>query len=162
MTTFVTVATCYACTHIATALRRASHTDLSLTRDTSSPRARAPAAAGIRPVAGDITDPDTYRHHVEDADTVVHTVLDMNYPVGTDTKLFAKLRAAQDRTGRTRHLIYTTGVSSYGRTGISLLDEEPPGQSRQPAAPSPQPSPISPATADSLSPTPPSRSTTAA
>ncbi|MEU1625357.1 NAD-dependent epimerase/dehydratase family protein [Streptomyces sp. NPDC020096] len=130
MKILVTGATGYAGPRIAAALRREGHAVLGLTRDTASRRALA--AAEIRPVVGDIADPDSYRQHLEEADAVVHTVLDMNDPAGTDQKLFAELRAAQDRTGRARHLIYTTGVSSYGRTGISLMDDDTPGNPDSP------------------------------
>lgn len=62
----------------------------------------------------------------------MHLLLDMSDPVGGDQRLFAELAAAQERDGRRRHLVFTTGISSYGRTGLALMDENTPAIPRAP------------------------------
>ena len=132
MKILVTGATGYAGIQISAALRRDGHTVLGLTRDADGPRARSLAVAEVTPVNGDISDADSYRPHLDDVDAVVHAVLDMNDPVGSDQRLFAELRAAQNRDGRGRHLVYTGGISSYGKTGKPLMDENTPGDPDSP------------------------------
>ncbi|KUM96345.1 NAD-dependent epimerase, partial [Streptomyces yokosukanensis] len=46
--------------------------------------------------------------------------------------LFSEITAAQERDGQRRHLVYTTGISSYGRTGVALMDENTPGNAESP------------------------------
>lgn len=64
----------------------------------------------------------------------MHLLMDMSDPFGADQRLFAELRAAQERDGRRRHLVFTTGISSYGRTGVPLMDENTPGNPDSPIA----------------------------
>ncbi|MCZ4513070.1 NAD(P)H-binding protein, partial [Streptomyces sp. ActVer] len=101
-------------------------------RDTSAPAPRGLTADEVTPVEGDFTKPDTWRDHLDGTDAVVHLLLDMNDPVGGDQRLFAELLAAQERDGRRRHLVFTTGISSYGRTGLPLMDENTPGSPESP------------------------------
>ncbi|GGP47352.1 NAD-dependent epimerase/dehydratase family protein [Saccharothrix coeruleofusca] len=112
----------YAGRQVATALRRQGHSVLGMTRDTTSARATALTAAEVRPVAGDLADPASYRSHLREVDAVVHLSMDTNDPAGADLALFAELEAAGGP-----HLVYTTGCSSYGRVDAPVLDENTPG-----------------------------------
>jgi nucleoside-diphosphate-sugar epimerase len=123
----VTGATGYVGARTAAALRRAGHTVSGLTRDPGSPAARALAAQEVEVVRGDIANPAGFADALQRADAVVHLTLDLRDPVGSDRALFAALRSAQERDGRRRHLVYTTGCSSYGRTDATVLDEDSPG-----------------------------------
>ncbi|GAA0996854.1 NAD-dependent epimerase/dehydratase family protein [Streptomyces rhizosphaericus] len=125
-------ATGYAGRRVSTALARAGHTVLGLTRDTTTPAARDLAVNEVTPVEGDFSQPETWRGHLEGADAVVHLLMDMSDPVGGDQRLFAELLAAQERDGRRRHLVFTTGISCYGRTGLPLMDENTPGNPDSP------------------------------
>lgn len=125
-------ATGYAGRRVSAALARAGHTVLGLTRDAGGAGARHLAAAEVTPVEGDFVKPETWRDHLTGTDAVVHLLLEMSDPVGGDQQLFAEVAAAQDRDGRRRHLVYTTGISSYGRTGLPLMDETTPGQPESP------------------------------
>ncbi|MFE9680657.1 NAD-dependent epimerase/dehydratase family protein [Streptomyces sp. NPDC006285] len=132
MQILVTGATGYAGRRVSTALARAGHTVLGLTRDAGSPAARDLAVGEVTPVQGDVTRPESWRAHLDGTDAAVHLLLDMSDPVGTDRRLFAELVAAQERDGRRRHLVLTTGISSYGRTGQALMDENTPGNPESP------------------------------
>jgi nucleoside-diphosphate-sugar epimerase len=134
MKILVTGATGYAGSHVSAALAREGHTVLGLARNTASEKARALTAAEVTPVEGDITKPDTWRGHLDTVDAVVHLLMDMGDPYGTDQQLFAELSAAQERDGRDRHLVFTTGISLYGRTGLALMDERSPGNPDSPLA----------------------------
>ncbi|MFF9206545.1 NAD-dependent epimerase/dehydratase family protein [Streptomyces sp. NPDC014986] len=125
-------ATGYAGRRVSTALSRAGHTVLGLARDTDSPAARALVADEVTPVPGDFSRPETWRGHLEGTDAVVHLLMDMSDPAAGDRRLFAELLAAQERDGRRRHLVFTTGISSYGRTGLALMDENTPGNPDSP------------------------------
>jgi len=125
-------ATGYAGRRVAAALARAGHTVLGLARDAGGPAARELTAAEVTPVEGDFAKTESWRDHLTGTDAVVHLLLDMSDPIGGDRQLFAELAAAQDRDGRRRHLVYTTGISSYGRTGRPLMDETTPGNPDSP------------------------------
>ncbi|GAA2703260.1 NAD-dependent epimerase/dehydratase family protein [Actinoplanes palleronii] len=125
-------ATGYAGRRVSAALARAGHTVLGMTRDAGSAGARELAAAEVVPVEGDLTRPESWRGHLTGTDAVVHLLMETGDPVGADRALFAEVAAAQGRDGRHRHLIYTTGISSYGRTGLGLMDENTPGDPGSP------------------------------
>jgi nucleoside-diphosphate-sugar epimerase len=126
MKILVTGATGYAGSRIAAALSRDGHAVLGLTRSRAGERSLS--ASEVTPVLGDLAQPDTWRPHLQDVDAVVHTVLDLGDPLGSDRRLFAELLA----DGRRRHLVYTTGISAYGRTGSPLMDETTPGNPGSP------------------------------
>ena len=127
MRILVTGATGYAGQHIAAALRRDGHRVRGLTRDAGSPRAQRLVGVEVEPVQGDIADPAGYRSLLDDVDLVVHTTIDYRNPVDSDRALFDELLQAADRTGRHRHLVYTTGSTVYGKVDTPLLDETTPG-----------------------------------
>ncbi|MFE7774594.1 NAD-dependent epimerase/dehydratase family protein [Streptomyces sp. NPDC057445] len=134
MKIFVTGATGYAGSRVSAALSRAGHRVLGLALDASSEAAQALSRSEVTPVQGDFSRPETWRGHLDGVDAVVHLLLDMGDPLGSDQRLFAELTAAQERDGRRRHLVYTTGISSYGRTGLPLMDENTPGNPDGPLA----------------------------
>ncbi|MCX4234893.1 MULTISPECIES: NAD-dependent epimerase/dehydratase family protein [Streptomyces] len=125
-------ATGYAGRRVCAALARAGHTVLGLARDTTTPAARDLAINEVTPVQGDFSKPDTWRGHLDGTDAVVHLLMDMSDPIGADQRLLAELTGAQERDGRHRHLVFTTGISSYGRTGLPLMDENTPGNPEGP------------------------------
>jgi nucleoside-diphosphate-sugar epimerase len=125
-------ATGYAGRRVSAALSRAGHTVLGLARDPDTPGARDLAVNEVTPVGGDFSKPETWRGHLDGTDAVVHLLMDMSDPVGGDQRLFAELTAAQERDGRRRHLVFTTGISSYGRTRLPLMDENTPGNPESP------------------------------
>lgn len=130
MQILVTGATGYAGRRVSAALARAGHTVLGLTRDPST--VQDLAVDEVTPVAGDLAEPDTWRSHLDGTDAVVHLVMDLDDPAGTDRGLFAQIAEAEERDGRRRHLVYTTGISAYGRTGAALMDENTPGNPESP------------------------------
>jgi nucleoside-diphosphate-sugar epimerase len=125
-------ATGYAGRRVSAALARAGHTVLGLARDTNAPAARDLAVNEVTPVQGDFSQPETWRGHLDGTDAIVHLLMDMSDPIGADQRLFAEIAAAQERDGRRRHLVFTTGISSYGRTGLALMDEHTPGNPESP------------------------------
>ncbi|OLT54430.1 NAD-dependent epimerase [Corynebacterium sp. CNJ-954] len=134
MKIFVIGATGYAGRHISTALARAGHRVQGLTRDSFSPIARRLTEAEVDLVQGDVSDPSTWRAHLAAADVLIHAMMDLTDPAGTDRRVFEELSALQDSSGRAPHIVYTTGISSYGRTGSALMDELTPGNPDSPLA----------------------------
>ncbi|WP_033342976.1 NAD-dependent epimerase/dehydratase family protein [Catenuloplanes japonicus] len=132
MQILVTGATGYTGRHVTAALARAGHTVLGLTRNVGTPAAQALTAAEVLPVSGDLAEPDTWRDHLTGTDAVVHLCMDPHDPTGTDRILFAEITAARERDGRRRHLVYTTGISVFGRTGSALMDEATQGDPDSP------------------------------
>ncbi|WP_033329081.1 NAD-dependent epimerase/dehydratase family protein [Streptomyces yerevanensis] len=125
-------ATGYAGRRASAALARAGHRVLGLTRDTTGQAAQDLTINEVTPVEGDFSKPETWRGHLDGTDAVVHLLMEMSDPFGGDQRLFAELVAAQERDGRRRHLVFTTGISSYGRTGLPLMDENTPGNPESP------------------------------
>ncbi|MFI1761444.1 NAD-dependent epimerase/dehydratase family protein [Streptomyces sp. NPDC020800] len=134
MDILVTGATGYAGSYVCAALARAGHTVSGLTRNAASPAARALATAGVTPVEGDFSVPSTWRGYLDEVRAVVHLLMDTSDPYGADQRLFAELQAARGRDGRQRHLVFTTGIGSYGRTGVPVMDESTSGNPDGPLA----------------------------
>ena len=128
MKVLVTGITGYAGYHAAIAFRKAGHKVSGLARDTEKDRARSLLPYEVNLLQGDLSDPNTYRHYVEDTDVMVHTVLDFKDPQGTDEKLFNTLQqvAQNSRPQRQRLFIYTTGCSIYGKRTERVMDETTP------------------------------------
>ncbi|MFJ4828927.1 NAD-dependent epimerase/dehydratase family protein [Streptomyces sp. NPDC088747] len=125
MKVLVLGATGYAGFHVARALRQEGHTVLGLTRDAAGTRAQELVVEEIHPVEGRLSDPDSYRTALEEADAVVCAALDMDDPLGSDRKLFQTLREAEQHTGRSRHLVFTTGIT-FLTTTREVWDETTP------------------------------------
>lgn len=114
MNVLVTGATGYAGYHTAIALRQAGHSVYGLVHDADKPRAKTLEAQEVRVVAGDIREPKTYEHLIEQSDAIIHAMMDFESPMETDRKLFSTLREVSDRSRRNRVFVYTTGCSIYG------------------------------------------------
>ena len=117
MRVLVTGITGYAGYHAAIALRQAGHQVFGLARNTEKDRAQELLRHEVNLVQGDLSDPETYSQYIEDADVMVHTVLDFDSPQETDERLFETLQqvAQNSRLQRQRLFIYTTGCSIYGK-----------------------------------------------
>ena len=128
MKVLVTGITGYAGYHAAIAFRQAGHQVSGLARDPGKDRAQELLPHEINLVKGDLSDPETYRQYIEDADAIVHTVLDFNSPQETDEKLFDTLQqvAQNSRVQQQRVFIYTTGCSIYGKRPERVMDETTP------------------------------------
>ena len=128
MKVLITGVTGYAGYHAAIAFRQAGHQVNGLVRDKAKNRAQSLLQYEVNLVEGDLSDRETYRQHVEDADVMVHTVLDFENPQSTDEKLFATLQqvARNSRPQRQRLFIYTTGCSIYGKRPERVMDETTP------------------------------------
>ena len=128
MKILITGITGYAGYHAAIAFRQAGHKVSGLARDTSKDRAQLLLRYEVNLVEGDLSEPDSYRQYIDDADVMVHTVLDFNNPQLTDEKLFNTIQqvAQNSRPQRQRLFIYTTGCSIYGKRPERVMDETTP------------------------------------
>ena len=125
MKVLITGATGYAGYHAAIAFRQAGHKVSGLVRDINKDRAQSLLQYEVNLVEGDLSNPESYRQYIEDADVMVHTVLDFDNPQETDEKLFNTLQevAQNSRSQRQRLFIYTTGCSIYGKRPERVMDE---------------------------------------
>jgi nucleoside-diphosphate-sugar epimerase len=120
---FVTGATGYLGSAIALRLARAGHEVYGLTRSQES--AAGLERAGIKPVVGDLAQPEGFVGALKNCDAVVHAAVDMKAWAENDQKALEAFRgAAQD--GRVRRLLYTSGVWLLGDTGGKVADENTP------------------------------------
>jgi nucleoside-diphosphate-sugar epimerase len=122
----VTGATGYIGRSVAIALAHDGHDVLGLTRDTSGSRATSLQRVGVHPAAGDIGRVETYAPLLAQVDAVVHTVIDEDDPTGSDQRLFAAVRQADAEDHRSRHVVYTTGCSTFGSATHTVLTESTP------------------------------------
>jgi nucleoside-diphosphate-sugar epimerase len=96
---------------------RAGHAVVALVR--SPDKARDLDAAGVRPIEGELNDPDSYRATASSADAIVHAAFDYATGArGDAVALDALLGAAT--SGRPRSLLYTSGCWVLGDTGDAL------------------------------------------
>jgi nucleoside-diphosphate-sugar epimerase len=121
----VTGATGYIGRPTALALHADGHRVTGLTRDAWNARSTSLERAGITMTTGDMHDPAAYSAALTEADAVVHTVADADDMTGVDERLFAAVAAANE-DGRARHLVYTTGCSTYGPSEHTVLTESTP------------------------------------
>ena len=120
---FVVGATGYLGSAIAARLARAGHEVHALTRHAE--RAPGLAAAGLKPVVGNLTDRDSFLGALQNCDAAVHALHDDDDVAGRDQiALEAYRQAAQD--GRLRRLLYTSGMWVHGDTGGRVIDESAP------------------------------------
>jgi nucleoside-diphosphate-sugar epimerase len=120
---FVTGATGYLGSAVASRIRRAGHEVFGLTR--SPERATALEAGGIHPVIGDLKQPETYLGLLKNCDIAIHAPHDPSDVAGADAAaLEAYHAAAQD--GRLRRLLYVSGMWVHGDTRGATVNEETP------------------------------------
>lgn len=122
---FITGSTGYVGRAIADRLVRAGLEVHGLTRDAD--RAKALATAGIRPVIGNLADPESYLADLKNCDAVVHAAVDHEARTTHDQLALEAIRAAA-QDGRVRRLLYTSGCWDYGATGSQAADEGAPLQ----------------------------------
>ena len=134
MKVLITGITGYAGYHTAIAFRRAGHQVFGLAKDPGKDRAQELLRHEVNLVKGDLSQPETYRQYIADADVMVHTVLDFENPQETDEKLFKTIQevAQNSRIQRQRLFIYTTGCSIYGKRPERVMDETTPANPDHP------------------------------
>jgi nucleoside-diphosphate-sugar epimerase len=120
MRIFVTGVSGYAGFYGALRLAESGHTVVGLVRNPDQPRLAMLRAQEITLVVGDVGQPDGYHKELEQADVVIHTMLDKRKPLDTDRALFAALQAL---SARPRRFIYTTGCSIFGKVSVPIIDE---------------------------------------
>jgi nucleoside-diphosphate-sugar epimerase len=123
MVIFITGVSGYAGYHAALRLAAAGHQVTGLVRKADNPRLNVLRAHEISLAVGDVAEPDSYRSLLDGSDVVIHTMLDKKRPFETDRALFAALAALPQHPGARRRLIYTTGCSIFGKTGVRIMDE---------------------------------------
>jgi len=123
---FITGATGYLGSAIATRLLRAGHDVRGLAR--SQERASALEALGVRAVLGAIDETERFLSELKNCDVAVHVALDDRDPAAAaaaDQAAIEAFRAgAQD--GRLRRMLYTSGTWVHGDTAGAVVDETAP------------------------------------
>ena len=120
MQVFLTGATGYIGTAVADRLRAAGHKLTGLARsDTAADRL---TAAGIRPVRGDFSDPQSVGSAARSADGVISLATTYN-PAVDGPAIDAILEAL---AGSDKPFVYTSGIWSHGDTGGVVVDETTP------------------------------------
>ncbi len=122
MRIFITGPLGYIGKSVAEAFCAAGHQVSGLVRNDE--KAKALKLAGIEPVVGDISQPDSYWHAVEQAEVVIHTAFDSSdNAVDIETGLVRTLTAQGLNSDREKALVYTSGVWVHGSTGNNIVDE---------------------------------------
>ena len=100
---------------------RAGHGVVALVR--SPDKAGDLEQAGVRPIEGELNDPDSYRASASSADAIVHAAFDYATGArGDAAALDALLGAAA--SGRPGSLLYTSGCWVLGDTGDAVAGED--------------------------------------
>jgi len=125
MNVFVTGATGYLGSSVATAFRRAGHRVWGLTR--SEAKTRRLAQQEIHPVVGDLGDPQRCADIAAECAVLVHTAFEYSANgVAKDKTAIEALIAAGRRGAQPKTLIFTSGVWVHGNTGDRPVDETRP------------------------------------
>ena len=125
MQVFVTGATGYVGSSVATAFRRAGHHIWGLTR--SQAKARRLAQQEIEPVVGELGDSKTYADVAAECAVLVHAAFEYSANgVAKDRKAIDALIEAGRRGAKPKTLIFTSGVWVHGDTGDRMVDETTP------------------------------------
>jgi nucleoside-diphosphate-sugar epimerase len=132
MRIFLTGATGYIGGAILDALVRAGHDVTALVRDNE--KAARLAARGIRPVVGNLGEPESYRAAADAQDGYIHAAFERASGrgpavdrVALDTLITAarRPRTAGSTAPQTRFIIYTSGVWVLGRTSEPATENAP-------------------------------------
>jgi len=125
MQVFVTGATGYVGSSVATAFRRAGHRVWGLTR--TEAKARRLAQQEIEPVVGELGDPKTYADVAAECAVLIHAAFEYSASgVAKDRKAIDTLIEVGRRGARPKTLIFTSGVWVHGDTGDRMVDETTP------------------------------------
>lgn len=121
---FVTGATGYVGSAIASRMARAEHEVFGLTRSTDG--ARTLEAMGVKPVLGDLRDAEPWIGILQNCDAVVHAAFDAQTGASDQdhNALEAFRVAALD--GRVRRVLYTSGIWVHGPSDGNVVDENTP------------------------------------
>lgn len=120
---FITGATGYLGSAIATRLLRAGHDVRGLAR--THERASALEAMGVRATLGELSAHEGYLSEMKNCDVVVHVAGDETDAAGADQAAIEAIRAAA-QDGRVRRLLYTSSAWAHGDTGGAVVDESAP------------------------------------
>lgn len=123
---FVTGATGYLGSAIASRLVRGGHDVTGLTRDERS--ARALETAGIKAVVGDFADAEGWVGVLQNCDSVVHAAFDASTGSSEQDHLALEAFRVAALDGRLRRVLYTSGSWVMGPSDGQLLDETAPAQ----------------------------------
>ena len=124
MKVFITGATGYIGFNVALAFRRAGHEVWGLVR--TSEKAGALAENEIRPLLGDMEDPQSYSRVAEQCSVLIHTAVDRQAREALDKKTVETFLKVSKGSSTPKTLIYTSGAWLYGNTGDRLVDETEP------------------------------------
>ncbi len=125
MRVFITGASGYIGQAVALAFRKRGHHVSGLVRSETS--ANHLRMNEIIPIIGDISQPQTYFFHAEQAEVLVHCAFEMSAEaVSKDLVAIETLLSAAKKSTQVKSLIYTSGIWVYGNTRGQLADEMTP------------------------------------
>jgi nucleoside-diphosphate-sugar epimerase len=126
MRVFVTGASGYIGHAVAKAFRAKGHTVYGLVR--SEGDAHLLSLEEVRPVMGDLGQPESYRKALDEVEVAVHCAFDFSSDKGVelDGKTIDTVLQAFSQSSLPRSFIYTSGVWVYGSSGHEMVDESTP------------------------------------
>jgi len=122
---FITGASGYVGSAVAARLVRGGAEVHGLSR--SAEHAEGLARAGIKPIIGDLAQPETFLAQLKNCDAAVHAAVGPENWPEVDQKALESFRAAA-QDGRLRRLLYTSGLWVHGDSGGAVVDESTPLQ----------------------------------
>ncbi len=126
MRVFITGASGYIGHSVAKAFRAKGHTVYGLVR--SQDNAHLLSLDEIWPVIGDLAEPNSYRHILEEVEVAVQCAFDYASDKGVelDGKTIETILDVFSKSALPRSFIYTSGVWVYGSQGYKIVDETTP------------------------------------
>ena len=126
MRVFITGASGYVGHGVAKAFRAKGHTVYGLVRTEED--AHLLSLDEISPIMGDLEQPDSYSHVLEEVEVAVQCAFDYSSDkrVERDAKTIESILGVFSRSSLPRTLIYTSGVWVYGSQGYKMVDESMP------------------------------------
>lgn len=120
MKVLLTSATGYIGSAVAKTLQEMGHRVVGIARSDGS--AQRLEAAGIEPYRGDLTDAESLRPAVQQADAVIHTAATNDANAGAADRLAVEtILSAME--GTNKPFVYTSGIWALGDTGETVADE---------------------------------------
>ncbi len=122
---FVTGATGYLGSAIASRMAYAGHEVYGLTRSIESERALE--AMGVKPVVGDLADAESWIGILQNCDAVVHAAFDAETGASEQDHNALEAFRVASLDGRVRRVLYTSGIWVHGEGGADKpIDETAP------------------------------------